>query len=142
MKKVLIFTICALVCAFSTFAKDPDYEPQLKQLAGEFAAFLVGTPDATFESCEYQDHAITFVINPKSKIGQYRLANPFEENFYEKMIARMFSGNPQQGIQIIDFLVGTRTRFCIQMKVPRTDSFTEASIWPGTVEPLLEAMLK
>lgn len=142
MKQVIIAAICALVCAVGTFAKEPDYEPQLKQLAGELAAFTVGTSDATFESCEYTDQMITFVINPKSKIGQYRLANPFEEKFCETMISKMFSGNPQQGMQIMDFLVGTRTPFCFKLKAPGTDDYNEETVWPGDVKPLLEAMLK
>ena len=142
MRKIVISLLCAIVSSLTVFAQKQDHTPQLKQLAGEMASFLVGTSDQTFESCEYVNSQMTLVINNQSKIGKYRLDNPFEENFYETLVSKIFSGNPQQGIQIMDFLVGTRTVFCFRMEVPGTGSFSEATVWPGNVKPILEQMLK
>lgn len=138
MRKKLLSLLCAVICSFVAFAQQQDYEPKLRQLAGELAAFTVGTSDATFESCEYKDHMIIFIINSQSKIGQYRLANPFEDNFYETLISKMFSGNPQQGVEIMDFLVGTKTVFCFKIKPHGQNDYSETTVWPGNVKPLLK----
>lgn len=142
MRKNILLWLCAIVCSFAASAQQQDYEPQLRQLAGEIAAFTVGTSDATFESCEYDRPMITFVVNPQSKIGQYRLANPFEEQFYETMLSNMFSGNPQQGVQVMDFLIQTRTLFCFKIKPRGQNDYSETTVWPGNVKSLLELKLK
>ena len=85
---------------------------------------------------------ITFVINPASKIGQYRLADPFAENFYETILAKMFGGNPTQGLQIMDFLVGTKTNFCFKIKAAGQPDYMESTVWPGSVKPLLQKLLE
>lgn len=141
MKKAVLILLCALACSAMSWAQQPDYTPQLKQLAGEIASFYVGTSDNTFESCEYDNSMIVFVINPQSKIGQYIQANLIEDKLVETLVAKMFSGNPQKGIQIMDFLMGTRTVFCFKIKAQGMDAYNESTVWPGDVKPLLEEMI-
>lgn len=139
MKKFFICISIALLSSLSMFAKG-EYDDQLNQLAGEFAGFLVGTPDHTFESCTYTDGMITFVINPNSKIGQAKLADPFAENFYDTLLTKIFSGNVAQGIQIMDFLIGTHTNFCFKIKPNGLNDYMESTVWPGSVKPMLQAL--
>lgn len=134
----IILSILVLLTSISCFAKN-EYEDQLKQLTGEIAAFTVGTKDATFESCTYEDDMIAFVLNPQSKISKTIIADPFAENFYENMLAKMFGGNPQQGVQIMDFLVGTHTNFCFKLKNPGCDNYSVATVYPGDVKKLILA---
>lgn len=138
MKKQLILIALFLGAVLNLMAaNDEATKGQLNQLASEMTAFLVGTPDATFESCSYKDGQLVFVINPKSKIGQYRIANPFEENFYEKILTQMFSGNPQQGLMVMNFLKDTHTQICFIIP-----DHAETAIWPGTVIPYIEQLFK
>ena len=141
MKSLLLILVATLTLSSPLFAKG-EYDAKLQQLTGEIAAFTVGTSDATFESCTYNEGMITFVINPASKIGQYRLADPFAENFYETILAKMFGGNPTQGLQIMDFLVGTKTNFCFKIKPAGQPDYMESTVWPGSVKPLLQKLLE
>ena len=141
MKRLLLTLVATLALSSPLFAKG-EYDAKLQQLTGEIAAFTVGTSDATFESCTYNEGMITFVINPASKIGQYRLADPFAENFYETILAKMFGGNPTQGLQIMDFLVGTKTNFCFKIKPAGQPDYMESTVWPGSVKPLLQKLLE
>ncbi len=141
MKRLLLILVATLALSSPLFAKG-EYDAKLQQLTGEIAAFTVGTSDATFESCTYNEGMITFVINPASKIGQYRLADPFAENFYETILAKMFGGNPTQGLQIMDFLVGTKTNFCFKIKPAGQPDYMESTVWPGSVKPLLQKLLE
>lgn len=141
MKRLLLILVATLALSSPLFAKG-EYDAKLQQLTGEIAAFTVGTSDATFESCTYNEGMITFVINPASKIGQYRLADPFAENFYETILAKMFGGNPTQGLQIMDFLVGTKTNFCFKIKPAGQSDYMESTVWPGSVKPLLQKLLE
>lgn len=141
MKRLLLTLVATLTLSSPLFAKG-EYDAKLQQLTGEIAAFTVGTSDATFESCTYNEGMITFVINPASKIGQYRLADPFAENFYETILAKMFGGNPTQGLQIMDFLVGTKTNFCFKIKPAGQPDYMESTVWPGSVKPLLQKLLE
>ncbi len=141
MKRLLLILVATLTLSSPLFAKG-EYDAKLQQLTGEIAAFTVGTSDATFESCTYNEGMITFVINPASKIGQYRLADPFAENFYETILAKMFGGNPTQGLQIMDFLVGTKTNFCFKIKPAGQPDYMESTVWPGSVKPLLQKLLE
>ncbi len=141
MKRLLLTLVATLALSSPLFAKGEN-DAKLQQLTGEIAAFTVGTSDATFESCTYNEGMITFVINPASKIGQYRLADPFAENFYETILAKMFGGNPTQGLQIMDFLVGTKTNFCFKIKPAGQPDYMESTVWPGSVKPLLQKLLE
>lgn len=141
MKRLLLILVATLALSSPLFAKG-EYDAKLQQLTGEIAAYTVGTSDATFESCTYNEGMITFVINPASKIGQYRLADPFAENFYETILAKMFGGNPTQGLQIMDFLVGTKTNFCFKIKPAGQPDYMESTVWPGSVKPLLQKLLE
>lgn len=141
MKRLLLILVATLALSSPLFAKG-EYDAKLQQLTGEIAAFTVGTSDATFESCTYNEGMITFVINPASKIGQYYLADPFAENFYETILAKMFGGNPTQGLQIMDFLVGTKTNFCFKIKPAGQPDYMESTVWPGSVKPLLQKLLE
>lgn len=141
MKRLLLTLVATLALSSPLFAKG-EYDAKIQQLTGEIAAFTVGTSDATFESCTYNEGMITFVINPASKIGQYRLADPFAENFYETILAKMFGGNPTQGLQIMDFLVGTKTNFCFKIKPAGQPDYMESTVWPGSVKPLLQKLLE
>ena len=141
MKRLLLILVATLALSSPLFAKG-EYDAKLQQLTGEIAAYTVGTSDATFESCTYNEGMITFVINPASKIGQYRLADPFAENFYETILAKMFGGNPTQGLQIMDFLVGTKTNFCFKIKAAGQPDYMESTVWPGSVKPLLQKLLE
>ena len=141
MKRLILTLVATLTLSSPLFAKG-EYDAKLQQLTGEIAAFTVGTSDATFESCTYNEGMITFVINPASKIGQYRLADPFAENFYETILAKMFGGNPTQGLQIMDFLVGTKTNFCFKIKPAGQPDYMESTVWPGSVKPLLQKLLE
>ncbi len=141
MKRLLLTLAVLTALSTSLFAKG-EYDEKLQQLAGEIAAFTVGTPDATFEACTYTDGMITFVINPASKIGQARLADPFAENFYETVLSKMFGGNPAQGVQIMDFLAGTRTNFCFKIKPAGQTDYSEATVWPGDVKPMLQKLME
>lgn len=137
--KNLILSIIILLAAIPCIAKN-EYVDQIKQLTGEIAAFTVGTQDATFESCAYEESMITFVVNPQSKIGKAIIADPFAENFYENVLARMFGGNPQQGVQIMDFLVGTHTNFCFKIKKAGCNDYSINTVYPGDVKKLILVM--
>lgn len=141
MKRLLLTLATLVVLSTSLFAKS-EYDDQLRQLTGEIAAFIVGTSDATFESCTYDEGMITFVINPASKIGKARLADPFADNFYETILAKMFGGNPAQGLQIMDFLVGTKTNFCFKIKPSEQTGYIESTVWPGSIKPMLQKLME
>lgn len=132
--------ICAIVSFFlaiGAFAAPLDDETtqNLNKLASEIAAFTVGTSDKTFESCTFTDGKITFVINPNSRIGQYRLANPFEEDFYKNMLVKMFSGNPKQGIMVMEYLKATAPQICFI--IPNR---MESTVYVGEIIPQLQAI--
>lgn len=141
MKRIFLTLAAVMALSLTLFAKG-EYDEQLTQLTKEIAAFTVGTPDASFESCEYVDGMITFIINPDSKIGKAYFADPFSENFFETIILKLFSGNPKQGIQIMDFLVGTHTNFCFKIKTPGNIDYSESTVWPGSVNPMLQKLLE
>lgn len=134
MKKIIV-AIISIFVALSASAAQPDEatKQQLTQLASEISAFTVGTKDKTFSSCTYTDGKITFVINPNSNIGKYRIANPFEENFYETLLAKMFSANPSQGIMVMEFLKATAPQICFI--IPDN---SETTVYVGNVIPLLQ----
>lgn len=136
MKK-FILAFVSFLCAFGIFAAplDEGTTQNLNKLASEIAAFTVGTSDKTFDSCTFTDGKITFVINPNSKIGQYRIANPFEEKFYETMLTKMFSGNPKQGIMVMEYLKATAPQICFI--IPNR---SESTVYVGDIIPLLHAL--
>lgn len=137
MKKLILSLAAALACILTPYAATPDYSDQLNQLAGEFAGFVVGTPDATFESCRYSEGMITFVVNPASNIGKAYIADPFNEAFFPTVLAKMFSGNKEQGIRILDFLKETGTNFRFLIRMPGLTDYSEITVYPPDVKKYL-----
>lgn len=128
---------CAVALSAWSAPKDEATVKQLRQLAAELSAYVVGTPDSTFRSCTYTDDKITFEVNPQSNIGRYRLANPFEEDFYESLLTRMFSGNPKQGIMVMQFLKQTAGQICFI--IPRRE---ESTVYVGDVITRLQQLMQ
>ena len=135
MKKLFLTFTLAAICSLCISAKG-EYDPQLQQLTKEIASYVVGTPDETFESCTFEDGMITFVVNPESNVGKAKLADPFAENFYETVVAKMLSGNLSQGYMILDFMQAAGSNFCFKIMVPGA-GYSEATVFPGNVKPIL-----
>lgn len=141
MKKLILSFVVILSLTFTLSAKG-EYDQQLRQLTDEIAAYTVGTPDGSFDSCVFEDNMITFTVNPGSNIGKAIIADPFAEDFFENLLAQMFGGNPEQGVRIMDFLVGTRTNFCFKYKLSGNSDYSIKTVWPGEVKTIIQSRRK
>lgn len=136
MKKYLLILILAFIHFNPTFAHD-EFDDQLHQLAADIPYYIVGTPDETFEACYYNDGKLCFIINPDSKTGKIRLEDPYNENLYPALLKKIFSGDLQQSLNIMDFMIQTDTLFCLKIKMPGTSSYSEHTILPYIIKHLL-----
>lgn len=141
MKKCLIILFLFLSAAVAAVGND--YTPQLQQLASELSKSVTGTADGTFKSVEYVNGDLTFTVGIDSKFNKayYAAQDPDKQNQYvSAALVRLFSGNPAQGKQIMDFLSGTRTRICFRFPLPGdiNGSCSELTVLPSDIKALLK----
>lgn len=138
MIKKFVLAIGIILFSFSFSHAKGEYDDQLNQLASEISSYVVGTPDATFESCAYQDGMLCFVVNPESEIGKAKISDYFNEELYPVVLEQMFRGDQRQAISIMDFLSATGTVFCFKIKMPGAESYSESTIHPSTIKERIQ----
>ena len=140
MKKLLL--AIAMMLSMSAVNAQDDYSPQLSQLASQIAGFVVGTPDGSFTACEYAGGQLAFTVGADSNLNTsfYSADDPDVRNaLLYATVAKMLSGDYDQGIKVLDFLAATRTAICFRLPLPgdTTGAMSEVTIWPSDVKPAL-----
>ena len=140
MKKLML--AIAMMLSVTAVNAQEDYTPQLTQLASQVSGFVVGTPDSSFTTCEYTNGCLTFTVGAESQLNTsfYSVEDPEVRNqMLQATMAKMLSGNYDQGIMVLDFLAGTRTAICFRMPMPgdANGAMSEVTIWPSDVKPAL-----
>ena len=145
MKNIAIIAISlcfVLASNLSLLGAEPDYKPQLTQLAGEFATMMkAGTSDSPFSAIKYDEGKIVFTLAENSQVNQaFYSTDDFDmrDQLLNMVMEKMFSG--PQGIQLLEFLESTRTGLLMEMPLPRdpNGAKSEKSFWPGDLKKKLQ----